>query len=120
MKEPLEQWVNRRARLPGVLACGLRLPDKTSLTQSWSPDFPAKALDNAWRCVSDAFQVIKINFFPNDHVRWVYENAFLYCTRRDDGACLGVFTGKDPRTFDATEIERLLVEFRALDHEIPK
>ena len=62
----------------------------------------------------DAFQVLEINFFPNERVRWVYEKAFLYCVRRNDGICLGIFTAKDPQAFDANQIERLIAEFRAL------
>ena len=114
MKQSLSQWLSRRTQLRGVLACGLRFPDKTSLTQSWSPDFTTRSLDNAWRCASDAFQVLRVNFFPDERVRWVYEKALLLCARREDGICLGIFTAKDPGAVDAAEIERLLAEFRAL------
>ena len=114
MKESLSQWLNRRARLPGVFACGVRFPDKTSLTQSWSPEFTAPSLENAWRCASDAFQVLRVNFFPNERVRWVYEKALLHCACREDGICLGIFTVKDGEAADAAEIERLIAEFRAL------
>ena len=120
MKELINHWVARRTQVRGVLACGVRFPDKTSITQSWSPDFPAPALDNAWRCASDAFQVLKINFFPNERVRWVYEKAILYCARREDGICLGIFTAKDPKAFDAASIERLITEFRVLGGETPQ
>ncbi len=113
MNEFLSQWLHQRARLPGVLACGVRFPDKTSLTQSWSPEFSAPSLNNAWRCASDAFQVLRVNFFPDERVRWVYERALLLCTRREDGICLGIFTAKDPGAVDAAEIERLIAEFRA-------
>ena len=88
MKESLSQWLSRRARLRGVLACGVRFPDKTSFTQSWSPEFTAPSLENALRCASDAFQVLKVNFFPNERVRWVYEKALLHCARREDGEWL--------------------------------
>ena len=114
MKEFLNQWLSRRARLPGVLACGVRFPDKTTLTQSWSPEFTAPSLDNAWRCASDAFQVLKVNFFPNERVRWIYEKALLHCARREDGICLGIFTAKERGAVDVAEIERLIAEFRAL------
>ena len=114
MKEPLQQWVSQRARLPGVLACGLRFADKTCFTESWSSDFPVQNLDHAWRCASDAFQVLKINLVPHEYVRWVYEKAFLYCARRDDGICLGVFTAKDTQTCDPAAVGRLMSEFRAL------
>ena len=114
MKDFLTQWLSRRARLRGVLACGVRFPDKTSLTQSWSAEFPGSSLDNAWRCASDAFQVLKVNYFPNERVRWVYEKAFLHCARREDGICLGIFTGKDRESVDGAQIDRLIAEFRAL------
>ena len=120
MKETLHQWLARRTQLPGVLACGVRYPDKTSFTQTWSADFPAQALDNALRCMSDAFQVLKINFFPHERARWVYEHAFLYCARRDDGICLGIFTAKDPQAFDAAAVEYLVEEFHLLDNATPK
>ena len=119
MKEFLSQWLSRRVRLRSVLACGLRFPDKTSLTQSWSPEFTEPSLDNAWRCASDAFQVLRVNFFPNERIRWVYEKALLHCARREDGICLGIFTAKDPGAVDAAEIERLIAEFRALRANAP-
>jgi len=114
VKESLSQWLSRRARLRGVLACGVRFPDKTSLTQSWSPEFTAPSLENAWRCASDAFQVLRVNFFPNERVRWVYEKALLHCACREDGICLGIFTAQDGAGVDPAEIERLLVEFCAM------
>lgn len=119
MKESLSQWLSRRTRLRGVLACGVRLPDKTSLTQSWSPEFTASSLENAWRCASDAFQVLRVNSFPNERVRWVYEQALLYCARREDGTCLGIFTAKEREAVDAAEIERLMAEFCALRADTP-
>lgn len=119
MKEVLQQWVDRSTRLPGVLACGLRFPDKTSFTRSWSTEFPVHNLDRAWRCASDAYQVLKLNFPPNDYVRWVYENALLYSTRREDGVCLGIFTVRDAQACDPAEMERLLAEFRTLNGAPP-
>ena len=114
MKEVINEWLNRRAKLMGGLACGVRFPDKTSLTQTWSQEFPAQALDNAWRCASDAFQVLKANVFPNERVSWVYEKVLLHCARREDEICLGIFTAKDLGAVDGAEIERLIAEFRAL------
>jgi len=119
MKESLSQWLSRRTQLRGVLACGVRFPDKTSLTQSWSPEFEAAPLENAWRCASDAFQVLRSNSFPNERVRWIYEKALLHCARREDGTCLGIFTAKDRGSVDAAEIERLIAEFCALHADAP-
>ena len=114
MKDIFNQWLHRRAALRGILACGIRFPDKTALTQSWSPEFPSTSLDNAWRCASDAFQVLKVNFFPDERIRWTYEKAMLHCARREDGICLGIFTSKDRAAVDAAGVERLIAEFQAL------
>jgi hypothetical protein len=114
MNESFSQWLSQRTHQRGVLACGIRFPDKTSLSQSWSPEFAASSLDNAWRCAGDAFQVLKVNFFPNERARWVYERALLHCARRDDGIWLGIFTEKDQAAIDAAEIEQLIAEFCAL------
>lgn len=119
MKESLSQWLSQRTRLRGVLACGIRFPDKTSLTQSWSPDFPTPSLENAWRCAGDAFQVLKVNFFPNDRVLWIYEKALLHCARRADGVCLGIFTAKERGEVDVGEIDRLIDEFCAMRMDAP-
>jgi len=120
MKDILQRWLAERTQVTGVLACGVRFPDKTSLTQTWSKEFPPESLENAWRCVSDTFQVLKINFFPNEQIRWVYENAYLYCGRRYDGVCLAIFTSKDPGVFDPETIENLMTEFRAIGGEMPR
>jgi hypothetical protein len=117
MKELLKQWVGQHAQLPGVLACGVRFPDKTSFTQSWAADFRVQSLERAWRSSGEAFQVLKIYFFPTDYVRWVYEKAVLHCARRDDGICLGIFTAKGEQSPDPAAVQRLLVEFRALRSE---
>ena len=39
MKEVINLWLSKHARLPGVLACAVRYQDKTSFTQSWSSPF---------------------------------------------------------------------------------
>jgi len=120
MKESLNQWLSRRSRLRGVLACGLRFPDKTSLTLSWSSEFSTPSLENAWRCASDAFHVLGVNSFPNERVRWVYEKALLHCACREDGICLGIFTTNDREAADNVEIERIITEFRALRVDAPR
>ena len=120
MNESLNQWLSRRSRLRGVLACGVRFPDKTSLTQSWSSEFATQSLEHAWRCASDAFQVLGVNSFPNERVRWVYEKALLHCSCREDGICLGIFTANDRGASDPAEIERLIAEFCALRANAPR
>jgi len=114
MKETINLRLSRNARVPGVLACGVRYPDQTVFSQSWSSDFPVSALENTWRCVADTFPVLQLHRLSGDWVRWVYERAYLYVTRRCDGISLGILARKEPLGYDAGEIHRLLAEFHVL------
>ena len=58
-------------------------------SRSWSEAFPEAALDTAWRTITDSFLVLKLNHLTASRTRWVYEQALLYCERREDGICVG-------------------------------
>jgi hypothetical protein len=107
------------APVPGVLACGVRYPDQSSTTRSWSDRYPEPDLESVWRSVADAFQVLKLNRLPGDRMRWVYEQALLYCERRADGLCLALFTHRDPETVDLEGVVRLIQEFHAVGQDGP-
>lgn len=114
MKEAIDQWLAQMTPVSGVLACGVRYPDQTSTTKSWSEHYPEATLESAWRSAVDAFQVLKLNRLPSERMRWVYERALLYCERRKDGVCLTFFTHRDPAAVDLEGVVRLIQEFHAL------
>jgi hypothetical protein len=114
MKEQISQWFEQSAPFEGILACGVRQPDHSTMTKSWSDSYSELAMENALRCVADLFQVLPLNRLPQGRVRWVYENALLHCERRSDGACLGIFTLREEARCDAAGLERVFAEFQAL------
>ena len=114
MKELVSQWFEQSAPFEGILACGMRHLDCSTLTKSWSDGFTNLAIDNALRCVADFFQVLPINHVASGRVRWVYQDGLLHCERRSDGPCLGIFTVRDEFAFDAAGLERMFQEFQAL------
>jgi hypothetical protein len=114
MKGTIKEWMFERPRVTGVLACGVRFPDKTALNESYSRDFPVVALDNVWRCVADAYQVLPLHRIPAVRMRWVYEKALLYCVRRSDGIILGLFTSRNPEELDSSGVERMCAGFEEL------
>ena len=114
MKETIKEWMVQQQRVAGVLACGVRFPDKTALNETYSGSFPAGALDNAWRCVADAYQVLSLHRIPAVRMRWVYENALLQCARRTDGIILALFTSRDAEELDFEGTEQLFAGFHAL------
>lgn len=114
MKELISQWFEQSTPFEGILACGIRHLDRSTVTKSWSDGFTELAIDNALRCVADLFQVLPINRLPTGRIRWVYRNGLLHCDRRADGPCLGIFTVRDDSAFDAVGMERMFREFQAL------
>jgi len=118
MKEAVRNWMAQNARVPGVLAYGVRFPDKTSLNESYSQDFPLAAMENVWRCVADTYQVLTLHRLPVARMKWVYEQSLLTCFRRNDGIILGLFITARARSLDTNNLERLVAEFQALDKSL--
>src|SRR6185295_13604266 len=112
----LAQWLQQAEPFGGALACAVRTPEGGTAARSWAADYNAGSLENVLRCVADLFQVIQHNRIAPGRVRWVYGRAILHCERRADGTCLGIFTRRSEEVpgLDATELERMFVEFRAV------
>ena len=115
MKEAVRSWMAQNARVPGVLAYGVRFPDKSSLNESYSPEFPLVAMENAWRCVADTYQVLTLHRLPVARMNWMYERSLLTCVRRNDGIILGLFLTSRERNRDTCNLERLVAEFQSLE-----
>jgi hypothetical protein len=115
MANAFEQWLISKPKLAGIYGWGIRLPDRTTFSESYSELFPVNALNNAWRCVADTLQVIRLHRFPERRVRWVFEHGWLLCSIRPDGIFLGVFTANQIEQVNWAGVELMLEEFNRLD-----
>ena len=111
MNERLNQWLTQFAQVAGVQACAVRYPDQSTFTETREASFSREALENAWRCVADTFQVLKHYRAPALHLRWIFQHSLLYCLTRPDGICLLVFTTRKPQELDAPRLQSLFEEF---------
>jgi hypothetical protein len=114
MKETINLWISKKARIPGVLACGVLYADKSIFAQSWSPHYPLPALESLWQTAGEGFQVLQLNRLPSARLRWIYENALLHAAHRSDGICLGLLTVREPQSSNSTDLESILAEFERL------
>jgi len=114
MREHIHNWLTEKTKVAGILACGIRSPDRKTFTRTLSPQFSPVALENACRCVTDTFQVLQANRFPADLVRWVFENYFIYGFSRPDGFCLALLTRRDATDVQPAELETIVAEFQSL------
>jgi hypothetical protein len=117
VKERISEWLRAAPTVRGTLVRGVRFPDQTFVSDVDARDFPAGALEQAWRLVGDTFQVLSAQKFPPTRLSWVYERSVLHCVQRRDGAILGVFLARNNVESDAGDLKRLLAEFQLI--EIP-
>jgi hypothetical protein len=119
MKEIIQQWLRQVTPFKGLLACGVRCPDETVLVPPDLAGFPKEKLDYSLRCMADTFQVLKLNQLPNEYIRWIYENALLYCIKRTDGMFLGVFVSREAEAVDLEALGKMLAGFPKLGSDSP-
>ena len=114
MKELVNQWFEQSSPFLGILACGIRHPDRTAISKTWADAYTEAGVENALSCVLDTYPVLHANRFPHGRLRWIFQEVYFYCERRIDGTCLGVFTPRDPGQVDYEGLERFFSEFQAL------
>jgi hypothetical protein len=113
-KEQISQWLRTYPAVRGVLVRGIRFADETFVTDVDARDFPATALEQAWRLVADTFQVLSAQRLPPTRLSWVHERTVLHCVQRPDGAILGVFLSRKTADADPQAVDKLLAEFQGL------
>jgi hypothetical protein len=116
MQEHVHNRRTEKMKITGVLACGIRSPDRKTFTRSLSPQFPPVALENACRCLSDTFQILNSNRFPFELVRWVYESYLFYGFIRPDGHCFALLTRRNAvSSIQNRDLEKIVAEFHSLE-----
>ena len=114
-KHRISQWLTAAPLVRGTLVRGVRFPDQTFLSDVDARDFPAGALEQAWRLVGDTFDVLSAQRLPPRRLIWVYDRTVLHCVQHPSGAILGVCLSRKSSDAAPEELERMLAEFRILD-----
>jgi hypothetical protein len=114
MKEEIHNWLTEKVRLAGVLACGIRAPDRKTFIRSQTPQFNQAALEHACRCLGDTFQVLNSNHFPSQMIRWIYQNHFVYGFIREDGHCLAILAPRAEPGLRNDALQSVVGEFQHL------
>jgi hypothetical protein len=113
-KQTISQWLMAAPLVRGTLVRGVRFSDQTFVTDVDARDFPAGALEQAWRLVSDTFDVLSAQRLSPNRLIWVYDRTVLHCVQHPDGAILGVCLARKNADAASDDLERLLAEFRML------
>lgn len=110
MSAAVETWLQKAAAQRGVLACGVRLADRTFLIRTNRDELSPARIEQALKKLCDAVQVIQQNQLPADRLRWSFESGQILCSPRAGGVIAALFVNKDLAR--AEDMERLLGAFK--------
>jgi hypothetical protein len=113
MKEKLNLWFASCALTPGILGCGVRLPDKTCLSQSFNDNCPREHLDQLVQSLGDSLPSFSAHGLAPRWLTWIFEKNLLRVALHPDGllVCLVI----QPDSPAAQNLDLLTEEFLALD-----
>jgi hypothetical protein len=113
MKEKLNQWFASCALAPGILGCGVRLPDDTCVSQSFNENCPRERLDQALQSLGDSLPSFSAHSLAPRWLTWTFEKGQMRVALRPDGLLLGLAI--QPNTPAAENLDLLTEEFLTLD-----
>ena len=109
MSETVLAWLERTASNPRVLACGLRLGDRSVQAKSCRDELAEARVAQAIRELSEGVFVLQQNRLAVDQLRWSFEGGEVRCIIRPGGVLAALIIGKE--SADLPEIEQLLADF---------
>ena len=115
LQERVGEWLRRTPSVRGTLVRGVRFADGTFLCDFDSRDFPTVTLEEAWRMVTDTFQVLAAHERSAARLVWTYERASLHSVCRPGDTVFGVFVSRTPGEVDLDALNRLMEDFQLLD-----
>lgn len=98
--------------VPGLLGCGLRLPDATCLSYSFDEMCPRKRLDDILQQLAGTMTRLADHGLAPNRLTWTFEQGQIFLISRADGALLALAT--QPNSEAAENVDQLAEEFFSL------
>src|SRR5262245_14255441 len=114
MKDTLNKWLMEKANLSASLAAGTVHPDKTVFTHFYSRSFATVLKENVWPGLAEMARIAAEHKLPDSHVRWLFQNAFVYGAVRPDGSCALIIASRNLSKEDSAALDALLGEFQGI------
>jgi hypothetical protein len=97
---------------PGMLACGVRLPDATCRSYSFDETWPCEHLDKILHQLAETMTWLAGHGLAPHRLTWTFEQGQIFLIKRPDGALLALAT--QPNTVAAENVDQLAEEFFSL------
>jgi hypothetical protein len=109
MNETIQSWIERAASSPGMLACGVRLADRSALVRSCRDEFLEPRVTQALKELSEAAYALQQGRIAVEHMRWSFQGAQIRCVTKSGGVVAALFLA--PELADSPVVEQLLADF---------
>ncbi len=114
MSSTLENFLDERLPLPGIVACAIRLPDRSIVSRRDGDALTTAQVEQSLSRLAVAAEGLKRHRFEVKTVCWTFDHARIHLTRRPDGAQLAVFSENIPGELSNEGAQHLLAAF----HEV--
>lgn len=99
--------------VPGLLGCGLRLPDATCLSYSFDEMYPREHWEQILQQLAETMTRLTGQGLATHRLVWTFEQGQIFLIRRPDGALLALAT--QPNTEASENVDQLAEEFFSLN-----
>jgi hypothetical protein len=113
MRKTCEEFFAARLPIPGLAACGVRLPDGLVIHQSFNRWLTPMQIRQAMDHLAQTSEILQHQQIEPVRMTWVFEHLRVYLRLRPDTACLALFVENRPELVPS-ELERVLEEFAGL------
>jgi hypothetical protein len=113
MSNTSQEWLAPGATVPGLLGCGLRLPDATCLSYSFNEMYPREHWDHLLNQLAEMMTLLSGQGLAPCRLAWTFEQGQIFLIPRPDGALLALAT--QPNTEAAENVDQLAEEFFSLN-----
>jgi hypothetical protein len=95
--------------VPGLLGCGLRLPDATCVSYSFDEMCPRNRLEDILQQLAETMALLAGHGLAPCRLTWIFEQGQIFLIPRTDGALLAL--AAQPNTEAAANVDQLAREF---------
>lgn len=114
MSSPLNTFLDERLPLPGIVACAIRLPDRSIVSRRDGDALTTAQVEQCLSRLAVAAEGLKRHRFEVKTLCWTFEYARIHLTRRLDGAALAVFSENIPGEPPNEGTQHLIAAFHEL------
>jgi hypothetical protein len=100
---PFQNWMERTVNYPGVMACGLLLPNQHFSVKTCNEAFPEASMSGLLQSIAEVVYTLHNNRLGCSRLRWTFENAQIHSAQGPDGAIAVLVTTKDPSVAPTVE-----------------